>query len=252
MDRYSRIPWQFGGGPAMNLFWPRCARRDATGRTVIADSRNNRILIVGQQGLERIIDEFACGRERSTFRDPHDFLQTDDGHLIVADTGNNRIVELTEDGAWRSTFPSPAAVNEGWRLADPHNVSLDCHDRLIVSDTGNDRVLIVERPSGRVTELRRCVYPDGSVTTLKEPRGCCFMYGRYFILDSGNARILIADTNHRVVWSWSGTVTGSPLTRILRPPRWISVLSPRRILVSDCFNGRVVALRLPRWWAQPD
>src|SRR4030095_10303414 len=63
-----------------------------------------------------------------TLRDPHDVLATLDGRLIVADTGNNRVVELDSDGGWLSTFPSPAAARGpreqsrgrarlGWRLA---------------------------------------------------------------------------------------------------------------------------------------
>ena len=249
MDRHSRTWWQFGSGSSEELFWPRCALRIADGRTAIADSRHNRILFVRGHGIEKTISEFRCGSTYSTFKDPHDFLQTADGHLIVADTGNDRIVELDADGAWLSTFPNAAATAEGWRLSDPHNVSLDSDQRLIVSDTGNDRVLVVERPSGRVTELRELVRLDGTVTTLKEPRGCCFKYGHYFILDSGNSRILITNTRRRIVWCWSGALEASPLPRVLRPPRWLSVVSPRRILLSDCVNGRVVVLRLPRWWA---
>ena len=248
-DRHSRPLWHFGSGASEDLFWPRCAFRGADGRTVIADSRNNRILLVGKHGLEKAIAEIIRGSERSPFRDPHDVLATPDGHLIVADTGNNRIVELDTDGAWVSTFPSPAAAAEGWRLSDPHNVSLDDRERLLVSDTGNDRVVMLERRSGRITELRHLFLPDGGVTSLKEPRGCSFTYGHYFILDSGTPRVIIADAQHRVVWSWHGSLEGSPLTQVLRPPRWMTVVSPRRLLLTDSVNGRVLMLRLPRWWA---
>ena len=184
-DRHSRPLWHFGSGASEDLFWPRCTFRGADGRTVIADSRNNRIILVGEQGVEKVIAEIRGGPERSTFRDPHDVLATPDGRLIVADTGNNRIVELDTDGAWVSTFPSPAAARDGWRLSDPHNVTLDDGDRLLISDTGHDRVVVLERRSGRIAEIRHLVLPDGGVTSLKEPRGCRFAYGHYFILDSG-------------------------------------------------------------------
>jgi DNA-binding beta-propeller fold protein YncE len=249
MDRRSRPLWQFGSGSSEGLFWPRCAFRVADGRTVIADSRNNRILFVDGHGGEKVISEVRRGVERSNFRDPHDLLQTPDGHLIVADTGNNRIVELGTDGAWLWTFPSPAEAAEGWRLSDPHNVSLDDNGRLLVSDTGNDRVLVLERWSRRITELRYLFRPDGGVTTLKEPRGCSFNFGHYFILDSGTPRVIIADARHRIVWCWNGSLGTSPLTQVLRPPRWMTVLSPRRLLLTDSVNSRVVVLRLPRWWA---
>jgi DNA-binding beta-propeller fold protein YncE len=249
MDRCSRPVWQFGCGPSEDLFWPRCAFRNAAGRTVIADSRNNRILIVNGDRIEKVIGEIARGAERSTLRDPHDCLETPDGHLIVADTANNRIVELAQDGAWLWTFPSPAETTAGWELSDPHNVGVDGDGRVLVSDTGNDRVLVVERRTGGVTEVKHLLAPDGTVTALKEPRGCQFAFGHYFILDSGNARVLILDGRHRIVWSWNGEVSASPLPQVLRPPRWLAVLSPRRLLITDSVNGRVVVLRLPRWWA---
>lgn len=248
-DRHSRHLWHFGSGSSEDLFWPRCAFRAADGRTVIADSRNNRLILVGPEGVERVIDELRRGSERSTFKDPHDVLMAPDGRLIVADTGNDRIVELDTDGTWVSTFPSPAEAAAGWRLSDPHNVSLDDGDRLLVSDTGNDRVVMLERRSGRITDMTRLFLPDGGVTPLKEPRGCRFAFGHYFILDSGSPRVLIADTRHRVVWSWNGSLEDSPLTQVLRPPRWMTVVSPRRLLLTDSVNGRVLALKLPRWWA---
>src|SRR5207344_753962 len=137
--------------------------------------------------------------------------------------GNNRIVELGMDGAWLWTFPSPAEAAEGWRLSDPHNVSLDDTGRLLVSDTGNDRVLVLERWSGRITELRYLLRPDGGITTLKEPRGCSFNFGHYFILDSGTPQVIIADARHRIVWCWNGSLGTSPLTQVLRPPRWMTI-----------------------------
>jgi outer membrane protein assembly factor BamB len=248
-DRHSRLLWHFGSGASEDLFWPRCTFRGPDGRTVIADSRNDRILVVGEHGVEKVIAEIGGGPERSTLRDPHDVLATPDGRLIVADTGNNRVVELDSDGGWLSTFPSPAAARDGWRLADPHNVTLDASGRLLISDTGHDRVIVLERRGGRITELRHLTLPDGDVTPLKEPRGCTFRFGHYFILDSGTPRVIIADARHRVVWSWDGALVDSPLAQVLRPPRWMTVVSPRRLLLTDSVNGRVLVLRLPRWWA---
>ena len=174
-----------------------------------------------------------------------------DGRLIVADTGNNRIVELDTDGTWVSTFPSPRRRPPAGACRILTTSASTTGDRLLVSDTGNDRVVMLERRSGRIAEMRHLFLPDGGVTSLKEPRGCRFAYGHYFILDSGSPRVLIADARHRVVWSWHGRLEGSPLTQVLRPPRWMTVVSPRRLLVTDSVNGRVLALRLPRWWTSP-
>jgi len=248
MGRDAGVRWQLGGGASGELFWPRCARRLPDGRTVVADGRHDRLLVVGPRGIETAVREIRRGAERSPLRDPHDVAPTPDGHLVVADTGNHRVVEVSADGVCRWTFPSEADAAAGWRLQDPHNVSLDGRGRVVVSDTGHHRVLVVERGSGRVEELRRLALPGGGVTELREPRGCHLRFGHYFILDSGTPRVLIADRHHRVVWAWDGWMEGSALGQILRPPRWLSVVSPRRLLVTDSVTGRVVLVRLPRWW----
>jgi hypothetical protein len=240
-----------GGGPSGQLFWPRCALRLGDGRTVVADGRHDRLVVTGPRGTEAVVHEIRRGDERSALRDPHDVVATADGHFLVADTGNHRVVEVSADGACHWSFPSEADVAAGWRLRDPHNASLDEGGRVLVSDTGNHRVLVVERRTGRVEEIRRLALADGGTTELREPRGCHFRFGHYFILDSGTPRVLIADRRHRVVWSWDGRLLGSPLAQILRPPRWLSVVSPRRLLVTDSVTGRVVLVRLPRWWTAP-
>ena len=57
-DRHSRLLWHF---EARDLFWPRCTFRGPDGRTVIADSRNDRILVV-EHGIEKVIAESATAR----------------------------------------------------------------------------------------------------------------------------------------------------------------------------------------------
>ena len=150
-------------------------------------------------------------------RDPHDVLATPDGRLIVADTGNNRVVELDSNGGWLSTFPSPAAARDGWRLADPHNVTLDASGRLLISDTGHDRVVMLERRAGLITELRHLTLPHGD---LSEGRGCPSVRPLLH-LDSGTPRVI---SPMRAIGSWvAGDGAGGQSAQVLRPPRWMTV-----------------------------
>jgi DNA-binding beta-propeller fold protein YncE len=63
----------------------------------------------------------------------------------VADTGNNRIQELSPAGksiAQWGTFGAAAG-----QFSSPTSISVDAHGAVLVADTGNDRVQLLAGPS---------------------------------------------------------------------------------------------------------
>jgi len=247
LDRRSRICWSFGGEAGDGhgaLFWPRRALRLADQSTLIADSRNDRLLVVNTGGkVERVISSIRMKNGFSPLRDPHDIISAPNGHLFVADTGNHRLVEVDRVGrcVWLSFGPSSR------RFDDPHHVSVGTNGELLISDTGNDRIVICNLHSKTVTDMQLLSTGKDDWIALKQPRACYFRYGHYWILDSGNSRIVIADRRGRVVWSSTIALENSPLPRVTCP-RWLSILSPHRILMSDYFESRVLLVRISRTW----
>ena len=249
MDRNSKIHWQFKKSVTRSLqyelFWPRRALRLNDGRTVIADGRNNRIVFLGSdRKLLKVIHHIRMGSGLSELNDPHDVIQIPGGNFLVVDTGNDRLLEIDHEGNCLRSYPREKS--ESLMASDPHHVSFGPGGDVILSDTGNNRVLILDsqlKLKAQLSELR--LSGTRQVTSLREPRGCYYIRGFYWILDSGNSRIVVVNDSHQVVWSWQTVLESSPL-RYVSLPRWLSVLSPGNIILSDYLNSRVVLLR-PRF-----
>jgi sugar lactone lactonase YvrE len=143
------------GGQATqaDLSWPNSVAVDASGTLYIADTFNNRIRKVTSLGIISTIagtGEYGFGGDggpavAAALRHPRGLAVDDSGNIFVADSGNNRIRQLTRDGKIKTLIGSwePKAVGDGAapsvRLDDPRGVALR-NGVLYVADTGDRRV----------------------------------------------------------------------------------------------------------------
>jgi sugar lactone lactonase YvrE/tetratricopeptide (TPR) repeat protein len=96
-------------------------------------------------------DEQATGALSS----PQDlFLYPENGHLFIADTGNNRIVELDDAGQFVREVGKP---DDG--LSAPEGAFIDPSDRVWVADTGNKRIVAFDGDGQFLAEYHA---PDSS------------------------------------------------------------------------------------------
>jgi len=78
------------------------------------------------------------GRDKGQLDNPSFITDAKDGNLLIADTGNHRIVEITGDGKFfehhgrRGSAPG--------RLLSPRGLALTDDESLVISDSGNNRV----------------------------------------------------------------------------------------------------------------
>lgn len=78
------------------------------GRIYVADTGNNRILVLTEElTLSHIIDGFERDGKKETFQNPQGLFVTGDNRLYVADTDNGRIVALTPEGTLLQVFAKP-------------------------------------------------------------------------------------------------------------------------------------------------
>lgn len=67
-----------------------------------------------------------------------------------------------------------------------------------IADTGNDRIIATDKNFSHAEIYDSFTYPDGTQTSLKSPTGI-FVSDYIYIADSGNSRIIIADSMGNIV-----------------------------------------------------
>jgi sugar lactone lactonase YvrE len=145
------------GGAALDasLNWPTGLALDRQGNLYIADTLNNRIRKVDERGA---IITVAGGDRSGNSGDGGPALQArlsipfgvavaPDGTLVIADTGNHRLRQITPwhvmlalAGTGRSGYAGDNLPAIAASLKEPEGVTFDSHGNLFVADTGNHRV----------------------------------------------------------------------------------------------------------------
>lgn len=91
-----------------NLNEPQDLFAGPDGRFYLADSGNNRVLIMGSDWrLLKSVDAFADENGATALKNPGGVYVNKSGELFVADTGNQRIVVFTKDGAYLRQYGKP-------------------------------------------------------------------------------------------------------------------------------------------------
>ncbi len=144
------------GGPLHAEMYPGGVETSAIDNTiVIADTGNNQIAKYDQNGNELWrIGEWGSGVGQ--FDNPRDVGVDSAGNVLVMDTRNSRIVKLSKDGAWLSTYDGS---NTSLLINFPVGGSVS-NNILYIADTGRKRVLAVNTSNFSV--VREVVKNPGS------------------------------------------------------------------------------------------
>ena len=107
-----------------------------------------------------------------------------DGHLIVADTGNDRLQVLSYAGGF---FTVTGIITAG--LEAPGDVAVDRLGRILVADTGNDVIKLLDRDGILLATIDE---PDPPYSgPFDGPQGIAVdQSSRIVIADTGNWRIV--------------------------------------------------------------
>ena len=204
--------------------FPCTAVRLGNGNTLIADAGDE--IGVGSEVIEVDPVGQIVWRYGEGLRFAHSAVPTRDGNVLIADTTNDRLIEVSRSGemVWST---EGLGLSDGSSLAYPNN-ALELPDgNLLVTDRNNDRCLIMDRDGGVVWqhtgELR---HPHGA-----EP----LTNGSVLIADSDGNRIVEVDPSGDVVWSYGN---GSP--EVLSWPRHARRLASGNTLITDSKNARVI------------
>jgi sugar lactone lactonase YvrE len=109
--------------------------------------------------LATVGEEGKAGNDETHFRSPDDIVFTSKHEMIVADAGNGRIVRLSTDGKYISSWGKKGkAIGE---FAAAHGLAIDKRDRVYVADRGNNRVQVFSIEGKQLGEWKGFGNPFG-------------------------------------------------------------------------------------------
>lgn len=200
-----------------------------SGTMLVADAAKNTVAELTEKGT--LIKSFnATSFWRLGFgglRSPRGATRTHTGTVLVADTGNNRVVEV--DASDRKVWELKTRLNAP-RWAE----RLRTGNTLVV-DTGNNRIVEVNTSGTPVWGLG-----DGSTGILNRPAFAQRLpNGNTLVTDAGNSRVMEVNPHGMLVWMVGGS---RPVAddKNLSNPNCAMRLPSGNTLIADTGNNRVI------------
>lgn len=283
VDAQGQMVWSHGeqgraGCSGIALFKPHAALRTAEGTTLIADTGNHRVIEVNAEG--EILWQYGNATNRlggnqgngsNQLMEPVWAVRLAEGHTLIADTGNARVLELDHEKnlVWQyraHTTKGGTAVKDpmaATRLPGGNTVILGRQGAIEVDVEGNitwEHHLVV-RESGTsplvpasfmaaTTPFPQQAMPEVShvVPAAKppEPEGIGSelppnLPDTFLLPDRQGGRVLEIDRKMQITWQFSGLVLGKG-SRLVAP-NYVVRLANEGTLIADTGNHRVFEIR---------
>jgi uncharacterized repeat protein (TIGR03803 family) len=259
------------GGVATNavLDGPCGVAVDANGNLFIADYPNNRIRKVGTNGIITTVagngydagtgyggysgDGGAATNAELSF--PLGVAVDVNGNLFIADTYNNRIRKVDNNGIITTVAGGGNAGDQGVatnaELSDPQGVAVDANGNLFIADTDNSRIRkvdtnwIISTVAGNGTASYSGDEGTATDAVLHGPCGVAVDFnGNLFIADTDNSRIRKVGANG-IITTVAGGGTNYPgdggvaTNAELSYPQGVAVDANGRLFIADTYDNRI-------------
>lgn len=242
-----------GVGEAARFSTPSGLAIDPSGTLFVADTGNNVIRRVTPDGIVSTYagDGVAGDRDGpahyARFNGPIGVAIDRAGRLMVADTYNDRIRAIDEDGTVSTLAGS---TGPGWtdgpateaRFHTPSGVAVGSSGHIFVADTGNDLVRIID--TAGIVRTAPWTYAEGLV----RPIGiAASSTGEVYVTDD-RGRIIEASATgvtRTLAGSTPGFRDGAGSDARFRSPAALAMTVPGRIVVADSGNALVRLVAAP-------
>lgn len=246
------ILWQFGRGP--NDFSPRsiigCNDAQHVGPLVLMAGTgtpagvipqapngvaDNRVILVDPSG--QIVWQYGqFGQTGSGFNllnTPVQNTWLPNGHVLITDQGNNRIIEVTLQKKIVWQYPG-SNTNASDQLNSPNSAELLANGHVLISDENNNRAIEVTRGDVIVKTFTAGGTVGAVAFSSRLPNGDTLL------TDAGKSRAVEVDTNDAVVWQYFTDL--DPLSVAAPLPTRAIRLADGNTIISDQFNNRVIVV----------
>jgi tripartite motif-containing protein 71 len=220
------------------------AAAPATGLLYVADAGHNRVLVYGPEGILQAkwgADEGdgAAGSGPGAFDHPDAVAVAPSGEVYVADTGNDRVVELSAAGGVIDEWGSRGTAAGHFR--SPTGIAVDAAGRVYVVDSENNRVQMFEADGHLLARWGlRGTAPGEFSQPSAVAVGC---NGEVFVADTNNNRVerfdLVspADAGCLAPGSWPPPLNVAPVLEV-NLQRSAGVLARRALALQvSCKRG---------------
>ncbi len=164
------------------------------GSLYVADSRNNRIQHLNQDGsVIQVWGSYADVANGSapggTFNELWGVAIGPDGSVYVADTFNYRIQKFTAAGQFLTMWGQSGTGDTPDAFWGPRGLAVDSEGKVFVTDTGNKRVVVFDKDGNYITQFGGAGTDPGQ---FDEPVGIAIDgQGKVYVADTWNQRIQV-------------------------------------------------------------
>jgi sugar lactone lactonase YvrE len=165
------------------------------------------------------------------------------GHVLVADTGNKRVIVYDADGNFISQFGG-GGIAPG-QLEEPVGLALNAEGTLYVADTWNQRIQAFNSNADGTTysPVNEWTIAGWNGESLdNKPYLAVDQAGNIFATDPEGYRVLEFDPNGKFLRAWGNYGTGADNFGLASG---IAVDGQGRIWVSDSANNRLMRFTVP-------
>jgi sugar lactone lactonase YvrE len=167
--------------------------------------------------------------------------------LYIADTGNNRVVEVPWDRS-KDTYGAQATV--GTNLPSPEAVAVGSGGKVYIANVGNSSVIEVPAAgSAAASRTSQTTVASQETNGLANPAGAAAgPSGNLYIVDNGNNRLILLPWNPSSGAYGTQTEVGAGLVG----PRGVALDAMGNVYIADTGNNRVVKIAQSGGIIQPE
>jgi hypothetical protein len=213
------IVWQYVG----EMAFPHSAERLPEGDTLISDTGHDRVFRVNAAGeITWTSDDWGSGTgalsDGSHLHYPNDVELLANGHLLITDRNNDRVIEVNKAGQVVWSYDQLTRPHNGDRLANGNTLLANSEENVVIEVS----------PAGEI------VWSYGGQGVLDWPRDADRLdNGNTLITDSRGSRVIEVDPGGHVIWSFTGLALPYEADRLPNGNTLIADNSHRRVIEVD-------------------